>query len=159
MEFRPNKIIVHHDGVSRAGPSFAIVNEYHRTRDFPKSSLGFYCGYHYWIERDGFVCKARGEDEEGAHTKGQNFTSIGIGLAGNFDTELPTKAQVASLGAMLSAMCTKYGISANKIFPHRKFAQKSCYGSRLADNWAALVYLRFEIERLKGWLEVMRAKV
>ena len=35
------------------------VNEYHRGRDFPQSSLGYFVGYHYLIERDGRVSMPR----------------------------------------------------------------------------------------------------
>lgn len=153
---KPDQIIVHHDGVSREGPSFAIVNEFHKSRDFPLSSLGFYCGYHYWIERDGQVIAAREETEEGAHTVGQNRTSIGIGLAGNFDVEMPTEAQVEALGGLLSVYCRGYNIPPDRIFPHRHYAGKSCYGTLLSDNWAASVYLRHEIRRLTGWLETLK---
>ena len=138
MQFQAQKIIVHHDGVSRKGPSFAIVNEYHKSIGFPISSLGYYVGYHYWIERDGKTIQARSEDEVGAHTRGQNYTSLGVGLAGNFDKELPTKEQVDALGKLLDRLCTEHTIPLGQIFPHRKYAEKTCYGSRLTNNWASV---------------------
>lgn len=150
MQFSPTQIIVHHDSVSRAGPSFSIVNDFHKTRGFPESSLGFFVGYHFWIERDGLVKQARAETEVGAHCKEQNYTAFGIGLAGNFDVEDPTELQVAALGELLSHLCLKYHISAQRIFPHRRYAQKTCYGSRLKDNWAALVYLKYELNRVEA---------
>src|SRR3972149_3951746 len=102
MPFKPDQIVVHHDGVSRPGPSFAIVDDFHESQGFPISSLGFYVGYHYWIERDGVIRQARAENELGAHTKGQNYTALGIGLAGCFDEEDPAAEQVAALGLLLS---------------------------------------------------------
>ena len=160
MENRPDKIIVHHDGVSRQSPSFGIVNEYHKSRDFPRSSLGFFVGYHYWIERDGLLLQARNDAEIGAHTVGENLSSIGIGLAGNFDAEDPTEAQVQVLGALLARLSTRYNIPATRIFPHRKFATKTCYGLRLHDNWAAIVCLRSQIAVLQRALDaLMRARM
>lgn len=160
MQNFPNKIIVHHDGVSRAGPSFAIVNDFHKGRDFPLSSLGFYVGYTYWVERDGTAIRARSDDEEQAHTVGQNFSSIGIGLAGNFDAEDPTDQQVAALGVLLSGYCTKYRLQATDIYPHRHFAQKTCYGMRLDDHWASVVFLRHKIAELQSILDIlMRARM
>lgn len=153
MENRPDKIVVHHDGVSRVGPSFDIINKFHEGRDFPLSTLGFHVGYHYWIERDGSLIQARAEGDEGAHTVGQNFSSIGIGLAGNFDEELPTPAQRTTLAALLSRLCGKYGINADHIFPHRRFATKTCYGRKLNDVWAACLYLEYEITRLSEILK------
>lgn len=148
MIFKPEQIIVHHDGVSRDGPSFAIVNDFHKGEHFPISSLGYYVGYHFWIERDGTVCQARTESEIGAHTIGQNYTALGIGLAGNFDKEDPTDAQVKSLGELLSRLVNTYGIPQAKIVPHRTYSPKTCYGSRLDDTWAQAVFLQFEHSRI-----------
>lgn len=155
MENRPTEIIVHHDGVSRSGPSFDIINEYHKGREFPLSSLGFYVGYTWWIERDGKMLRARADNEEQAHTKGENFRSIGIGLAGNFDVEDPTPEQVVSLRVLLQHYCSLYNIPAERIYPHRHFAAKTCYGSRLPDWWAAVEYLRSEVERLTALIASM----
>lgn len=141
----PRCIIVHHDGVSREGLSFDIVNEYHKSKDFPQSKRGFYCGYHFWVERDGTVVQARDLDEEGAHTVGQNTSSIGIGLAGDFDAELPTRAQVLALGAVLSPLRAQLGLRYDAIVPHRKFAQKTCYGSKLPVGWAAIVCILHDL--------------
>lgn len=156
MQNKPEKIIVHHDGVSREGKSFEIVNRYHRTLSFPVSSLGFFVGYHYWIELDGTLIQAREEHEKGAHTVGENWRSIGIGLAGNFDAEDPSKEQIATLGPLIARLCGRYQIPATAIYPHRKFTAKTCYGARLKDNWAAIVYLEHELARLKKTLKAIK---
>lgn len=145
MTNQPKWIIVHHDGVSRPGPSFSIINEYHKSKGFPASLDGYYCGYHYFIERDGCVLQARDTDEEGAHTVGQNLSSIGIGLAGNFDAELPTARQVQSLGVLLSRIRAQYKLPYAAIVPHRKFAQKTCFGSKLPDGWAATLCILYDL--------------
>lgn len=93
MENKPNKIIVHHDGVERAGDSLDAINQSHKERGFPVSSYGYFVGYHYLIEKTGVVLRMRHISEEGMHTIGQNDTSIGVGLAGDFDTGWPTEAQ------------------------------------------------------------------
>lgn len=61
------------------------------------STKGSWVGYHIFIERDGQVIPCRAYSEEGAHAKGFNKEYIGIGLAGNFDYEAPTKAQLDSI--------------------------------------------------------------
>lgn len=155
MENFPIELIVHHDGVSRTGPSFDIINEFHKSKGFPLSTLGFYVGYHYWIERDGTLRQARAEYEIGAHTVGENLRSIGIGLAGDFDVELPTDAQVQTLGTLLTSLSWKYQIAATHIFPHRRFATKTCYGSRLCDTWAAEVCLKQQISILTAQLTAL----
>lgn len=148
MIFTPKQIVVHHDGVSRTGPSFDIVNDFHKGQHFPLSSLGFYVGYHFWIERDGTVIQARTETEIGAHTLGQNYTSLGIGLAGNFDKEMPSDEQMASLGALLSRLCFAHAIAGNLIFPHRHFNPKTCYGMLLSDTWAQEIFAKYEHGRV-----------
>jgi len=142
MTNAPTHIIVHHEGVVRSGPGFDFINSWHKSQQFPKSSLGFFVGYHYVIEKDGSLRQARKEWEEGAHTKGENFRSIGICLVGNFDVELPTKQQIETLGALLADITTRLPIDVSAVFPHRKFAPKSCYGALLHDNWARAVLLR-----------------
>lgn len=150
----PQVIIVHHDGVSRAGHSFDIINDYHRSRGFPVSSLGYYGGYHYLIERDGLLRVYRQEREIGAHTVGMNASSIGICLAGNMDIENVTEHQIATLGPLLCDIASRYGIDYQHIHPHRRYAQKTCYGSRLSDNWAAIVFLRHKLAVIEHLIEM-----
>lgn len=129
-------IIVHHEAPPMVTnkPRFSVVNDLHKQQDFPISSMGFYCGYHYFIEKTGQVIQARKDDETGAHTKLWNEKSLGICLAGNFDFELPTKQQIEALTKLLKE---KYALYAVPIVPHRKFASKDCYGKNLSDDWAA----------------------
>lgn len=139
----PRLLIVHHSGGSDANPlqdssnyTVAQCNEDHRLREFPVSSLGYYVGYQYVITKNGLVTQCRVDTEEGAHTIGHNFDSIGIMLCGNFDATLPTDSQIAALKQLLQAKMTQWDIPATSIFPHRKFAIKTCYGRKLADDWA-----------------------
>ena len=72
----------------------------------------------------------------GAHTVGMNDKSIGICLVGNFDATLPTKEQKTELKRLLEEKMAQWSIPTKNIVPHRYFAQKTCYGSKLADSWA-----------------------
>ncbi len=125
-----NYIIIHHSAVSREKNSkqFKAIDNYHK-------SLGWgSIGYHYLIEPDGEIRIGRREDQEGAHAVGHNQDSIGICLTGNFDTEYPTKEQETSLTRLLKDLKIKYPIA--EIVPHRKFANKTCFGKLLKDDWA-----------------------
>ena len=144
----PKYLIIHHFGGSDSNPladtsnqTFAVVNEYHRQKWNYPASNGVYCGYHYLILKNGTIVPATPENEEGIHTKGHNFDSIGIALAGNFDATLPTEAQKEALRGLLVRLGTKYKITYDKIVPHRKYATKSCYGRKLSDTWAADLFL------------------
>lgn len=147
MENKPNKIIVHHSAAVDPTPQFDAINQWHKDRDFLLSSLGFYVGYHYVIEKSGELRTAKNENEEGCHTIGQNLQSIGICLAGNFDIEIPTNEQIATLGDMLVSITGRYMLDPHEIYPHRAFQQKDCYGTRLGDDWARSVYFDHEIKR------------
>lgn len=136
MVNKPNKIIVHHTGGTDANPladtshhTFEMIDALHKAKGWGG------CGYHYFIDRTGKVTQGRQDNEEGAHTVGQNTSSIGICLAGNFDATLPTKEQTEWLTSLLKQKCKQYLIS--DIYPHRHFSPKSCYGSRLSDTWAS----------------------
>lgn len=140
----PAWLIIHHTGGSDTKPladtshhTFDMVNNDHKARGFPKSSLGFHIGYHYFIDKNGGITQGRLEKDIGAHTIGYNDKSIGICLAGNFDATLPTEAQINALRAILKAKMESYGFGRDKIVPHRKFASKTCYGNKLPDSWAA----------------------
>ena len=134
---------MHHTGGVDSDPladtshhTFEIVNEWHRQLWNFKSSLGHFIGYHYFIDKKGVVTQGRADWEEGAHTKGYNTQSIGICLAGNFDATKPVKAQETALRALLLQLMNKHGIADTDIVPHRKFANKTCYGRNLTDSWA-----------------------
>lgn len=143
MENKPLYLIVHHTGGTDADPladtsnhTFEIVDSYH-------TSLGWGgIGYHYFIDKKGTLTAGRPENTKGAHTIGYNNISIGICLAGNFDLTLPTKEQEKTLAELLKTLQARYKIPAEKIVPHREFANKTCYGKKLADDWARNLILQ-----------------
>lgn len=97
------KWVIHHSADSSDGNQFDKINASHKARGFPISSIGFYVGYQAVIEKSGEIRRARGWDERGAHTDGAcdgehcNVSAIGICLAGNFEFEEPTQAQLDTL--------------------------------------------------------------
>lgn len=148
-------IIVHHTGGTDKNPledtshhTFEIVNEYHKKKWDFRSSLGFYIGYHYFIGKDGKVTQGRADNEEGAHTKGQNH-HIGICLAGNFDATDPTQEQIIAARDLLERKTVEYNIPEENIVPHRAFAKKTCYGSRLSDDWGKELIFNSKPMRVK----------
>lgn len=139
---KPQYIIVHHSVSPKDVPwqtAERSFNNNHKMRFNFKSSLGWYVGYHYVIYGNGELKQYRKDNEEGAHCKeqGMNFKSLGICLSGNFDSETPNPAQTETLRNFLSQKANQYGIPAENIYPHRRFATyKSCYGNKLAEDWA-----------------------
>ena len=132
----PNKVVVHHTGGINNNPSADTSHHTAKMVENYHLSLGWEgIGYHWFIERDGTEWQGRPEHRHGAHTIGQNKKSIGICLAGNFDVTKPTEAQEMALTARLNKIVAKTGIKT--IEPHRKYAKKTCYGSKLSDTWAS----------------------
>ena len=140
-----NWLIVHHSATSRDSTRVEAVNRYHRDKDWgggarhPKSSLGWYVAYHYFIEGDGTVTKCANDDELRWHAGNRNGDSLGICMAGRFDKGYdlaPSEAQKNALQKLLIEKSLKYKLKPEQIVPHRKFANKTCYGNNLSDTWA-----------------------
>lgn len=119
-------IILHHSAINDSEPQFDRINEYHRNKWWFKSSLGFYAGYHFFIERDGRIIQARDENEEGAHCYGWNKSSIGICLAGDFRYMNPSEDQAKSLSKLVLELELRHGIPKNNVFLHREKRATSC---------------------------------
>lgn len=142
MKNNPQNLIIHHSITPRdlnVKTTERSIQNNHKNRGFPVSSMGWNIGYQYVIYGNGEVRQYRQDSEEGAHTKeqGMNFKSIGICLIGDFDKEFPNDVQIASLKRLMQNKIIQYSIPPKNIFPHRKFATyKSCYGSHLGDDWA-----------------------
>jgi len=134
---KPEYLIVHHTGGTEANPFFDTSHHTMETIDAYHKSLGWDgIGYNWFIEKDGKIRKGRSEEKIGAHTKGYNDKSVGVCLAGNFDATIPTLEQIKSLIVVMNDIKNRYKIPIEKIVPHREFANKTCYGRRLADDWA-----------------------
>jgi hypothetical protein len=131
---KPEYIIVHHTAVSREKNAHQLnaTNNSHRDRGFPRSSTGFWIGYHYLIEPNGALYHPREDSEVGAHCKEEsmNYKSLGVSLTGDFDNEMPTDKQLSTLATLLTALRIKYHISRSHVKFHRDYASyKSCPGT------------------------------
>ena len=144
-KFTPNNfpewLIIHHSGGGENNPFLKTshhtansVENYHLSRGWDG------IGYHYFIELNGDVWKGRPEHRNGAHCKEQsmNNKSLGICIAGNFDVETPSQAQMDSLKGLVKGLVQKHNIKKDRIVGHRKFATyKSCPGNKFSDSLIA----------------------
>lgn len=141
------QLIVHHTA-SLASPGkqqLAGVDRFHKDKDWgggaraKKSRRGYYTQYHYFIEESGETTQTADHDEIRWHAGSQNTDSLGLCMAGAFDpggNEAPTQAQAAALQKLLRELSGQYAIKPERIFPHRQYAKKSCYGRNIPDDWA-----------------------
>ena len=81
------------------------------------------------MEKNGEVIQTRSDTEQQAHVKGYNLDSIGIGVAGHFDYERPTFAQITAIKNLILNKMTEYSIHPSNVFGHRVFTNnKTCPG-------------------------------
>ena len=138
-------LIVHHSATPRDETTFEAVKKYHIQKGWGD------IGYHFFITADGVVHKGRNEDTIGAHCRadGMNFKSLGICLAGNFENEFPTAAQLKSLSKLLNSLVVKYNVPPNRILGHRevKGANTLCPGKYLLE-WLFTYRSSFDKKKL-----------
>jgi len=174
----PKYVLIHcTDAPLKTGPQFWAVNAYHKSLAFPKSTLGYYGGYHIFIEADGTEFKYREDFEEGAHCnqltdgKSMNVQSLAVCLAGDFDIEFPTAAQIETLKARLKKWLDRYPNLTTMVYHHRHFTPwKTCAGSLLHDDWGerlldpprkeeAQAAKQAEIQKLISLLDTLRSLI
>ena len=122
------RLILHHTASSRDNTTLKQIDAWHKAR-WPnfKSSLGFFCGYHYVIGAN-WIKQTRSAQEDGAHTYGFNGDSIGICLTGNFETEQPNPYQLAELKKLVIGLMAEYKLSEKDVYLHRDLTATACPG-------------------------------
>jgi N-acetylmuramoyl-L-alanine amidase CwlA len=104
-------------------------------RNIFKSRFGVnYIGYNYVILADGTRYTDIGPDGWGIHSNTgtyQNHNSVGISLAGNFETQNPTKAQLATLSKTIQELMKRYNLPKSKVVGHRDTHATACPGKNL----------------------------
>ena len=120
-----NKLIVH-CSATREGMNVSrdTIRDWHLARGFND------LGYHFYIDLDGNIHKGRDIAKIGAHSKGQNRSSIGICYCGGVESDGKTPkdtrldCQKDSLLAVLRTLKAMYPDAT--IHSHRDYARKAC---------------------------------
>ena len=127
---RKKILVIHHGG----GPlNFEQVNIYHRRKWNFKSSLGYYIGYHKWLDEDGTLYVARRDYEEAAHTADPNRphwwnrNSVGLGVQGNYEIDKLDEV----LKVKLEIEINKYKARGFKVMMHKQITNTLCPGKHL----------------------------
>lgn len=99
------------------------IRQWHKERGFLD------IGYHFVIRRNGTIEDGRDVNQVGAHTVGQNETSVGVCLVGGVDDKLQpqanfTQQQMTTLRKLLSDLKVLFPQAVVK--GHRDFAAKAC---------------------------------
>jgi N-acetylmuramoyl-L-alanine amidase len=86
-------------------------------------------GYHFFIDLKGEVHECRPLERTGAHTKGENFDSIGVAYAGGLgsDTAWHDTRTPEQKDALEDLLCRLKGLYSNAvIYGHKDFSSKAC---------------------------------
>lgn len=123
------KIIVHCSATPE-GKDYSVntIRDWHLARGWRD------IGYHFVIYRNGEIAEGRPIEQSGAHTKGENYCSIGICYIGGVEAEKKdgkwppkdtrTADQVAALQDLLCQLKEQY--PAAVVYGHRDFSSKAC---------------------------------
>lgn len=105
-------------------------------------------GYHWGIElvKGSIVIqRGRGLDQVGAHCVGMNSQAIGICCVGDFDEDHPSDLVYFNCAQLCANMIKMFpAITPWNIYPHNKFAQKTCPG-RMFDMDRLIKYVKCNI--------------
>ena len=125
------RIVIHHTAVAdmAKGGTAAQIHAMHRQNGWAG------IGYHYFIRPDGMIEQGRRPPMVGAHAWQNNQNTVGVCLAGDFNINRPTPAQMRAVKDLVARLCRRYGLSPEKrgvIVGHRDLNEDtSCPGRYL----------------------------
>ena len=128
-----DKIIVHCSAtIEGANIKTETIREWHLKRGWKD------IGYHYVVELDGSIGVGRLESVMGAHSKGQNRSSIGICYTGGLDSSRKPKdtlrgRQMGAMTNLLKDLMTRYPDAT--LHGHNEFANKACPSFDVQDKF------------------------
>ena len=147
---KPTHIILHHSATADGRTfSWPAIRGYHTSwrangRTVDKSAVPHLraagiqveapwrdIGYHFGIElidKSVEILVGRMMDEAGAHCVGMNDKSLGLCFMGNYDLVAPPREYWDAGIRLVSTLMRAFGIIAEKVDGHRKYANKTCPG-------------------------------
>jgi len=127
-----NSIVVHHS--ASANSTIQSIDRNHRYRLHPyPNGYGYHIAYHFVIDKEGIITKARPLKEVGYHAGnwGVNKTSLGVCLIGNFQYEKPEKKQLQALKNLIVELISGLLNDNIEMFGHKDIKPTSCPGLNL----------------------------
>ncbi len=155
-------LALHETGVARSvSLQRRAVNEYHKNQFGMLSKMGWWIGYHTFIDTDGSLTRCREYGEESAAIKGHNCDApercdtISVCVAFNGDKELLSDVQVKRL--------REYAFEVKAIYPDIKFtyhrnlqANRTCPGLMISDEYLSSVLFPQEIMKVKAEDDIVK---
>ncbi len=109
----------------------SIRADHVRRRDPRTGSTWADIGYHYMVDPQGRVWEGRPTNLQGAHVQDNNENNLGILMLGDFETQQPTQAALASLDGFVSSQMKRYGVPVSRVYTHRELKPTMCPGRNL----------------------------
>jgi len=127
------RITLHHTGEHLSSSGIPDRELIKRIEHHHRANLGWAAiGYHYLSGKDGTIYEGRPAAYQGAHCGGDNNRrNLGVTMIGEFDRQLPSAPQLASLVALLADQRGRRRIPARAVFGHRDLKNTVCPGERL----------------------------
>lgn len=135
----PRQITIHHDGMppfngtdlTSVSARIELIRRAHLNRD--GGSRWGDIGYHFVIDRAGRAWEGRPLKYQGAHVKDHNEGNIGILCLGNYEEQIPTRAQMRKLEQLVVILRKRYNISPIGVHTHRELCNNCtlCPGKNL----------------------------
>ena len=135
----PRQITIHHDGmppftaidVASVQARLDLIRRAHLNRDGGRRWGDI--GYHFVVDRAGRAWEARSLAFQGAHVKNHNEGNIGILCLGNYEEQVPTRAQMRKLEQLIVTLRNRYRIAPYSVYTHRELCNNCtlCPGRNL----------------------------
>ena len=143
-------IAIHHT----AGPANTPVERVARYHVERRGWPGI--GYHFYIMPDGTIYQTNRLTTISNHVYMNNQRSVGIALAGDFNENLPTPAQLNAAAALTAWLMELLNIPIENVWGHREYPSQStdCPGNQWRDGfkWREMFFVRLKAA-LRGELD------
>lgn len=134
-------IYIHHDAYPGEERHLDRVNAQHKAEGYPRSTLGYYTFYQFFIERDGTGIQTRPFLDPSVEYKPAHRNSISVCLAGNFDAMSPKAAQIETLISLFTILKKNYDIGPWEVKEHRDYQNTSCPGLLVPRGYFRLIFI------------------
>lgn len=130
---RVTRITIHHDALNSSGliTQSAVMAQLEKHRSNHVRAQWADIGYHYIIDPAGRIWEGRPSYLTGAHVKDQNENNLGVMCLGNFETQSPTAAQLATLDRFVGQLARTYRVPIGRVYTHKELGKTLCPGKNM----------------------------
>ncbi len=133
-------LVIHHSGAPASVGPERIASYQVEKQDWPG------IGYHFVLTADGTIYQTNALETICYHAQEVSNTGVGLCLTGNFTDELPTAAQLDSVGHLCAYLLQELKLPNDSIKGHKDFVATQCPGRQWDSDqvWRDLFFQRLE---------------